>query len=248
MNKEAKAEIALIKKRIREFDPITPDNARDALVWEMKLINRYHIPYWLYVITRCIQFTKEEVKKMTGEAADASSLFLAGCLRFWGIGGVRNDWRAAYELWVRASNKGHVYATFMRAHCFEHGLGVAQDRDEAKCFYREASTKGCGRAFARVGDDFYTTGDYRIAANMYARSVSQGYDNCRHSLNNLLRDHPLECCPFSEWRPTLEVQLTVPKRIHTAMYTSAVILRTRFSMPRYVVNLVMFFICTRNGW
>lgn len=236
------AEITKLKSKVKAL--CYKGSWEEAFIWERKLNNEYHVEYMLYTITGKLEFCMDEMDQMKSE----SSLFLAGFLHYGGLGGVQLNHRVAYDLFTRSASKGCVLALHYKAHCLYVGQGVVMDEDKALHLFQEASAKNCASASWWAGLILEDRGDYRMAAKLYAHGILRIHSQCSHFLKALLRNYPLECCPFSEWKPTLEVQLTVPNNIHQVMVISATILRTRIGLSRYLVNYIMFWVCTRNCW
>ncbi|KAF8961268.1 hypothetical protein BGZ46_001374 [Entomortierella lignicola] len=65
--------------------------------------------------------------------------------------GVTQDYRKAFELFLKAANQGDAESQFLLGRMFETGQGVAQDYSKALEYFQKASTHGCFRAYNSLG-------------------------------------------------------------------------------------------------
>ena len=242
MSKSRKDAIQELKERI-DYE-IQRKSWKEALVYERELIDTYHTTYCLLTILRRITFDGDEINAMKN-SMNKSSLFLVGFVLYAGPGGVSKDWETAYACLGRAADMGHMYALNTQGVMLRFGEGVKQDAERGLRCYMRAAEAGCAVAARNAGE---CSTDKRTSARYYAMGVCLGDSVCKNNLSYLLRDHPMEAAPFSNWKPDPVIHMTVPNRIRNAMQTSLLYLRTRQKIPRYACNLVMFYICTRNGW
>lgn len=63
----------------------------------------------------------------------------------------KEDWPAAFSLFVAASKHGHAESSFRAALCYEFGWGTKMDSQKAYQFYRQAATKNHPGAMTRLG-------------------------------------------------------------------------------------------------
>lgn len=67
---------------------------------------------------------------------------------------IRKDPESAAHYFKRASDLGHIRATFELGNCYFNGRGVEQDKEKAKTLWEQAAEKGCKEAEKALADNF----------------------------------------------------------------------------------------------
>ena len=125
------------------------------------------------------------------------------------------------------------------------GQGVPEDIQRGYALVVEAAEAGCTKAFWVAGnayeEGYGVQQSYRRAAQWYLKAGTR--NDADGDLANLLRDHPLECAPFGEWREGLHA--LVPLEVRQAL-RATMLLCKRKQLPRYVALLIASFVCTEG--
>lgn len=112
-----------------------------------------------------------------------------------GIEGVAKDYAQAFEYAKIAADAGEMDGEYIVGYCFEAGLGVNKDEEEAIKWYIKAQKKGNGDAIWKVGT-FYHYGkgklkkDYKEAQRLYEKAIisncsEEGIKSARDGLNEI---------------------------------------------------------------
>ena len=56
--------------------------------------------------------------------------------------GVSQDYAAAIRLFAKAAKNGNPKAQYNLGYCYENGIGLISNRDEARCWYEKAAESG----------------------------------------------------------------------------------------------------------
>lgn len=182
--------------------------------------------------------TDEQLQEMMN---DPSSMYLAGLH-------LMSMYRPeGYTLVKKAAEAGHVLAKVMVGYCTFGGYyGYVQINEKlAIQMYKETLQYECVDATGVLCDIYLRKQKYKKAANMLLLGYMWGRQEALEQLQKLLARYPKECCPFGEWKPTFLVHSLVPKNIADAMEHTYCIMRLHFRLPKYVCNLILFWICTK---
>ena len=189
-----------------------------------------------------LRHVKQDAQQLRAEDT-GSSLYLLGEVHL--LDGPTFDEDECYRCSSRAAEKGHLLSRFEVGRMIANGLGVRPDEARGFALMVKAAEDGCPAACDWAGTA-YEQGhgvqqSYRRAAQWYLRAGTRNHAN--GDLAFLLRDHPLECTPFGEWRE--EWHALVPLEVHRAM-RSAMLLCRRLCVPTGVARIVAGYVCTEG--
>ncbi len=89
----------------------------------------------------------------------------------------------------KRATQGDVAALYDLGLMYEQGYGVAQNKCQAACFYRQAAERGQVDAQYRLGCLYYrgqgVPKDLKVAAEWYARAANQDCSPAQAALGNL---------------------------------------------------------------
>ena len=228
---QADAQLELLRKEER-WD--------EALQLCRRMADELHKQPRFHQLTQVLEQVSPDAEQLRAQDT-GSSLWLLGQMHYDGRGGVEENWEEAFRCFSRAAEKGHLLSRWRVGSMITYGRGVPQDRERGYPLMVEAAEAGCTAAFFFAGaayeDGIGVQQSYRRAAQWYLKA------NANFFLSPLLRDHPLECAPFGEWRP--ELTPLVPQEIYQAMCAAMVICK-RKQLPRYVSLLIASFVCTEG--
>ena len=191
-------------------------------------------------VEKALRRVKPDAEQLRAEDT-GSSLWLLGMMYYESAGGVVQNWEEeAFLCFSRAAEKGHLLSRWKVGYMTARRLEVPQDRARGHALMLEAAEGGCTEAFYWAGQA-YENGwgvqqSYRRAVQWYLKAQSSVFAL-------MLRERPLECAPFGEWRP--ELTPLVPREILQAMRT-AMLLCKRLQLPRYVALLIASYVSTEG--
>lgn len=84
------------------------------------------------------------------QTGDASGLFEMG-LRYYNGNGVVQDYKKAYDFWLKAAEKGHKVAQYNLGVMLESGDGVDANDEAALSWFQQAADQGHAGAINKIG-------------------------------------------------------------------------------------------------
>ena len=213
----------------------------EALQVCRRVVDELHV--WPQQLAKVLYHVKPDAEQLRAEDT-GSSMWLLGCMHYYGRV-VQRDYPEAFHCFSRAWDKGHLLGRLMMGLMIAYGVGVPEDRARGFALMAEAAEAGCPQAFSWAGKA-YSEGSgvqqsYHRAAQWYLKAGTRG--GSHNNLTNLLRDRPLECAPFGEWRP--ELTPLVPREIREAMRATMLVCK-RMQVPHGVAMLIVPYVCTEG--
>jgi TPR repeat protein len=108
---------------------------------------------------------------------NSNSIFLLGYFNFFGIV-INVDYKKAFNLFINASEKNHIFAQFFVGNCYQHGNGTIKNEKLAFDYYMKSANNNFKHGQLQIGY-FYINGiavqkDIKMAIYWYEKSASNG--------------------------------------------------------------------------
>lgn len=217
---------------------------------EVQMISQDEYPnVWVDSVVYRVRYAEEEREALEQRALeDRRVAHWVGHLKFCGYGGFQENKQAAYQLFCRAAAAGHLWALWWKGIYLSWRDIVVRDAEPKllRCF-EEAGARGLARGCNTAGRVHRSADRHHQAALWYQRGVVLGDGDSRSHLESLLRDHPMDVCPWGIWRPTRELHSFVLPQVRQAV-KNTLLLCKRLRLSRYLALEVCSYVVTRSGW
>ena len=94
----------------------------------------------------------------------------------------------AFIGFLKLHSKGNITASSYLGYMYEHGLGMAVDKDEALRIYREASDRGSERAQLMCASLLRSMSEYAESTRLYAKLSENGNPSAKYWMYICFRD------------------------------------------------------------
>ena len=111
------------------------------------------------------------------DADDFNAMRNLGCKHYNGSRGLRQNYRKAIKLWLRAGELGDAIAYRNLGTCYSAGRGVVRDEKKANHYNALAAMGGDAMARHNLGAAEYNAGNMERAVKHWMIGVGAGFDN-----------------------------------------------------------------------
>ena len=129
----------------------------------------------------------ERLKKRAG-GDDAVAIYTLGCFSCDGMRGLRQNYRKANKLWLRAGELGDALAYHNLANSYYNGKGVQRNEEKANHYYELAAIGGNVKARYNLGIFEYNAGNMNRAVKHWMISASAGHDKSLKEIRECFMD------------------------------------------------------------
>jgi TPR repeat protein len=152
---------------------------------------------------KSIEFYEKRTKKDYYKRLPHSYFYL-GVIYQYGEGGVKQDYKKAFQLFKKAADLGYASAQFGLAELYRYGDGVKKDVQTAVFWYKEAIKQGNLASMLNLGN-IYSRGEGNVKMNKIiayklwskcSRSTStntQAIEMCQNQLSYMCKENPWAC-------------------------------------------------------
>lgn len=211
-----------------------------------KLIDLYEPPiYGNYFMSL---MTKEQIVEME-ESMNCIDLCLLGYIYIspHGKSDKCKDIKKGNKLLERAAQQLYGPAIFLQANLLARSHILDNNYELALKKYQTLTCLGYYRAYAYIGGLYKSTSRFTDAAVAFAKGSHYKDESCIKELESITRDF-YWLYPWSRWEPIREIHNLLDWQVRSVMNTSFKVLYLRRGIPRDITLLILFYICTENGW